>query len=113
MNILKRILLARFEIQTAIGGTISLSVLVVAASGVEFDPEPVYAIGAGLVTAIFFWMAVVSRIIYGKSLEELDEAVNARAAESVQAAVAKQIPKETLEGRQSLDAFLNEFLSED
>ena len=79
LNLLKRLLLARFEIQAAIGTTFAFAALLV--DGI--DPE----IALGIVGVMFAWMGVLSLVAFGKSLDELDAAVEERADQKV--AVAK------------------------
>ncbi len=102
LTVLKRLLLARFEIQAAIGTTFAFAALLV--DGI--DPE----IALGIVGVMFAWMGVLSLVAFGKSLDELDAAAEERATEKIQAAVAKQIPNETIEGRQSLSSLVNGLL---
>jgi len=101
LDLLKRLLLARFEIQAAIGTTFAFAALLV--DGV--DPE----IALGIVGVMFAWMGVLSLVAFGKSLDELDAAVEERAAEKVKvvkADIASQLPQGSAVDRGILETLL-------
>lgn len=82
MKLLNRILLARFELQAALGvtGNAIAAILEVENGWV--------ATGNVIMLA---WMAFAARFAYGKSLEELDQAVDARADDKVKVANAQTL----------------------
>lgn len=93
LTLLKRLLLARFEIQAAIGTTFAFAALLV--DGI--DPD----IALGVVGVMFAWMGVLSLVAFGKSLDELDAVVEERASEKVaveKAAIAAAVTANAPDG---------------